>query len=138
MNAAEQVTSFEVANKLAAIAALFKSKFPAARVDLKPWCDSPESQRFLDPESFDLGLHFPGVSRLLRARSILLQIRCHTDPVLLERRAIGIEASGHSYRGQCWRFSTIECWQFDGEQPPMPEGAEELRQFFRQILEVFS
>jgi len=37
MNAAERVHSYTLASKLGAIANLFKSKFPAAVVDLKPW-----------------------------------------------------------------------------------------------------
>lgn len=42
MNAAERVHSYTLASKLGAIANLFKSKFPAAVVDLKPWVNSPK------------------------------------------------------------------------------------------------
>jgi hypothetical protein len=62
----------------------------------------------------------------------------YEDPVDGDLRAIGVEASGHDYKGECWRFSTIENWAFCGDTLPMDDGAENLRQFSRQTLEVFN
>jgi hypothetical protein len=37
VNAAEQARSLQVASKIAAVVNLFKSEFPDAKADLKPW-----------------------------------------------------------------------------------------------------
>lgn len=136
MNAAERVHSYTLASKLGAIANLFKSKFPAAVVDLKPWVNSP--QEALDPHSLDMAFTFPGISRLLQARCILFQIRLHYDPWEGVTRAVGIEALAYNYRGQCWRFSTIDSWEFWGESTPLPDGKQDFREFCRQVLHIFN
>ncbi len=136
MNAAERVHSYILASKLGAIANLFRSKFPAAVVDLKPWVNSPREA--LDPDSLDMAFTFPGVSRLLQARCILLQIRLHQDPYESITRAIGIEALAYDYRGQCWRFSTIADWEFWGIVTPLPDGKQDFREFCHQVLHIFN
>jgi hypothetical protein len=135
MNASEQVHNFATASKIGAVVNLFKRKFPAATVDLKPWVHSPEVANFLDPYSLDLGLHFPGISRLLQARSILFQIRLHAEDSSL--RAVGIEALGYNYRGKCWHFSTIDRWAFWGDPKPIPEGEQDFKEFCQQVLQTF-
>ncbi len=138
MNAAEQARNVDIATKIATVVNLFKNIYPAARSDLKPWVNNSDTRRLLDPDSIDLGFHFPGVSWRLRVRSILFQIRLYEDPVEGDLRAIGIEASGHDYKGERWRFSTVENWQFLGDTLPKDDGAENLREFCRQTLEVFN
>ncbi len=138
MNAAEQAKDFILTNKIAATVNLFKGKYPAARADLKPWLNHPDVMDWLDPDSIDVGFHFPGVSRMLKVRSILCQIRLYQDPVENKRRAIGIEASGHDYRGQRWRFSTIDNWEFTGDTTPLPEAVTEIRDFCRQAIDLFN
>lgn len=138
MNAAEQARNIEVASKIAAVVNLYKSEFPDARVDLKPWTNDPDTRELVDPDSIDLGFHFPGRSRLLQCRSILIQIRFYEDPVEGCRRAIGVEAAGYDHTGQQWRFSTVENWQFVGATSPMPESAEKLKHFCRQVFELFN
>ncbi|NMF59547.1 hypothetical protein [Pseudanabaena yagii] len=138
MNAAEQARNVDIATKIATVVNLFKTIYPAARSDLKPWVNNSDTRRLLDPDSIDLGFHFPGVSWRLRVRSILFQIRLYEDPVEGDLRAIGIEASGHDYKGERWRFSTVENWQFLGDTLPKDDGAENLREFCRQTLEVFN
>ncbi len=136
MNAAERVHSYTIASKLGAIANLFKSKFPAVVIDLKPWVNSP--QEAVDPDSLDIGFTFPGISRLLQAKCILFQIRLHKDPCEGITKAIGIEALAYNYRGQCWRFSTIANWEFWGEITPIPDGEQDFRQFCHQVLDIFN
>jgi hypothetical protein len=142
MNAAEQVRNYTTASKIGAIANLFKSKFPAATIDLKPWLNSSDIWDLLDPNSLDLGFHFPGISRLMQARSILFQIRLHQFPheeqgtVLV--KAVGIDALGYNYRGQCWRFSTIADWTFTGETAPIADGKAEFKDFCSQVLSLFN
>ncbi|WP_017719618.1 hypothetical protein [Kamptonema formosum] len=138
MNAAEKARSFEVASKIAAVVNLFKSEFPGARADLKPWINDPDTQELVDPDSIDIGFHFPGWSRSFQSRSILVQIRFYDDPLNGHRRAIGVEAAGFDHQGKQWRFSTVEDWRFEGSAQPAPAAAEKLKQFCRQIFEVFN
>lgn len=138
MNAADQAIGLEVATKIAAVVNLFKSHFPDARADLKPWANDPDTRNLVDPDSIDIGFHLPGWSRLFQSRSILVQIRFHEDPLAGSRRAIGIEAAGFTHLGEQWRLSTIENWQFVGKTQPVEDIQEKLKQFCRQIFELFN
>ncbi|MFN6568851.1 hypothetical protein A6770_15135 [Nostoc minutum NIES-26] len=138
MNAAEQATNLELANKIATVVNLFKFEFPDAKSDLKPWKNDPETRELVDPDSIDIGFHFPGISKSWRSRSILIQIRFYQDPINNLRRAIGIEVAGFDHRGEAWRLSTVENWSFFGESLPSSEVGDKLKQICRQILEVFN
>jgi hypothetical protein len=138
VNAAEQVKNFELASKIAAAVNVFKLQFPDARADLKPWIDDPDTRELVDPDSLDIGFHFPGWSRSLQSRSILVQIRFYEDPLDGSRRAIGVEAAGYDHKGQQWRFSTVENWRFVGATEPVAEVGEKLKNFCRQIFELFN
>ena len=138
MNAAEQATNLALASKIASVVNLFKSEFPAIRADLKPWRNDPETRELVDPDSIDIGFHFPGRSRSFQSRSILVQIRFHQDPLNNSRSCIGVETFGFDHRGKQWRFSTVEDWRFEGESVPESEAGEKLKQFCRQIVELFN
>ncbi|WP_088890272.1 hypothetical protein [Leptolyngbya ohadii] len=138
MNAAEQAIGLELATKIAAVVNLFKAQFPDARADLKPWANDPDTRDLVDPDSIDIGFHFPGWSRRLQSRSVLVQIRFYQDPVAETKRAIGIEAAGFTHLGEQWRMSTIENWQFVGKVEPIEEMKEQIREFCRQSFEVFN
>ena len=138
MNAAEQASTIEFASKIAAIVGLFKSQLPDLSADLKPWSNDPETQHLIDPNSFDIGFHFPGVSRLFQCRSLLIQIRLHQDTDTDQIRAIGLEVAGFDHRGQQWRLSTIDDWRFEGNIIPEPTSGESLRSCCRQVFEVFN
>ncbi|WP_338038210.1 alpha/beta hydrolase [Neosynechococcus sphagnicola] len=133
MNAVEQAKSLEFASKIAAVVNLFQAEFPDARVDLKPWSNDPDTRQFIDPDSIDLGFHFPGWSRKLQSRSILVQIRLHCDGMETAQRIIGVEAEGFDHRGQAWRLSTIGNWQFVGEAEPAAEVCDKLKHFCREV-----
>lgn len=138
MNAAEQATNLELASKIATVVNLFKFEFPDAKSDLKPWQNDPDTRELVDPDSIDIGFHFPGVSKSWRSRSVLIQIRFHQDSITKSRRAIGLEVAGFDHRGEVWRLSTVENWGFVGESAPSPEIGDRLKQVCRQILEVFT
>ncbi|QLE58284.1 hypothetical protein [Nostoc sp. TCL26-01] len=138
MNASEQATNLELASKIATAVNLFKFEFPDAKSDLKPWKNDPETRELVDPESIDIGFHFPGVSKSWRSRSVLIQIRFYQDPITKLRRAIGMEVAGFDHRGEVWRLSTVENWSFVGEVSPTSEVGEKLKLVCRQILEVFN
>lgn len=143
MNAAEQATSIEFASKIATVVRLFKSAFPDLRVDLKPWTNDRDTRSLVDPDSIDLGFHFPGLSRLFHCRSLLVQIRFHQD---LEdddsegqaRRVIGIEIAGFDHQGKQWTFSTIHQWVFMGKLVPEQAVGDRLKECCRQVFNVFS
>ncbi len=138
MNAAEQASTIEFASKIAATIGLFKSELPDLRADLKPWLNDPTTRDLIDPDSVDIGFHFPGVSRLFQCRSLLIQIRLHQDVETDQRRAIGLEVSGFDHQGQRWRLSTINDWRFEGVIVPEPTSGESLRNCCRQVFEVFN
>lgn len=146
MNAAELATTLETTSKIAAIVNLFKSEFPDARVDLKPWCNDADTRRLVDPHSLDIGFHLPGWSPRYACRSILVQIRLHgeepeetgeprsTHPPHL----IGLEIVGFSYEGEEWRLSTIAQWQFLGNKQPVAEIQDKFRHFCRQVFILYT
>ncbi|MBD1848877.1 hypothetical protein H6F87_02440 [Cyanobacteria bacterium FACHB-502] len=138
MNAAEQAIGLELATKIAAVVNLFKAQFPDARADLKPWANDPDTRDLVDPDSIDIGFHFPGWSRRLQSRSVLVQIRFYQDPGTKKNRAIGIEAAGFTHLGEQWRMSTIENWQFVGKTEPIEEMKGQIREFCRQSFELFN
>ena len=138
VNAAEQANSIEFASKIATVVGLFKGEFPDLRVDLKPWANDRETRDLVDPDSIDLGFHFPGVSRLFRCRSLLVQIRLHPDPDTEELRVIGLEVAGFYNRGKQWTLSTIDNWSFAGSVSPDPTCGERLKQCCRQTLALFA
>lgn len=138
MNAAEMATSLEFASKIATIVNLFKREFPDAKSDLKPWQNDPDTRELVDPDSIDIGFHFPGISRSWRSRSLLFQIRLHRDPISNLRRVIGVEVAGFDHRGEAWRLSTVENWNFVGRTQPSEEIQERLKKFCLHILEIFN
>ena len=138
MNAAEMATNLEFASKIATVVNLFKFEFPDARSDLKPWRNDPETRELVDPDSIDIGFHFPGISKSWQSRSILIQIRFYQDSINDLRRAIGVEIAGFNHLGEQWRLSTVENWSFVGEVHPTPEIGEKLKYFCQQILDLFN
>lgn len=138
MNAAQQATSIEVASKIAAVVNSFKSEFPDAKADLKPWQNDADTRELVDPDSIDIGFHLPGWSRRFQCRSMLVQIRFHQDPEEGLRRAIGLEVAGFNHQGLAWRFSTVEDWSIVGEYQPVSEMTEKLKRFARQVFELFN
>ncbi|MGG6294748.1 hypothetical protein ACQ4M4_10005 [Leptolyngbya sp. AN02str] len=138
MNAAEQATGLELATKIASVVSLFKSQFPDARADLKPWANDPDTRELIDPDSIDIGFHLPGWSPRYQCRSMLVQIRFFDDELESDRRVIGVEVVGFSHQGEQWRLSTIDDWHIVGSKQPIDEIGDKLKQFCRQMFELFN
>lgn len=138
MNASERAKGLEMTTKIAATVNLFKAQFPDAKADLKPWRNDPDTRKLIDPDSIDIGFHFPGYSRRFQSNSMLVQIRFHQDSSDNKERLIGIEITGFSHQGQTWRLSTIEYWQFVGSTRPVEDARQKLKFFCRQVFELFN
>lgn len=138
MNAAEKAQSVDAASKIASVVNQFKSEFPDARADLNPWADDQDTLELVDPDSIDIGFHFPGYSRRFQSRSILVQIRFHTDDTAQIHRAIGVELAGFDHRGKQWQLSTVHNWRAEGENAPVAEVQEKFRRFCRTIYDLFN
>jgi hypothetical protein len=140
MNASEQALSLEITSKIASIVNLFRQEFPDAHADLRPWANDADTRDLVDPNSIDIGFHFPGWSPRFQSRSILVQIRLLSDQDHDPNatKAIGAELSGFSYAGKQWRLSTVQTWEFAGEKTPNVETQFQLKRFCRKLLEVFN
>jgi hypothetical protein len=137
MNASEQAKGLETTSKIAAVIHLFKSRFPDAKPDLKPWLNDPDTQEMVDPYSIDIGFHLPGWSPRFQSRSMLVQLRFHPDPQDQSQRLIGIETVGINHQGLAWRLATVDNWQVVGQSLPAADIGEKLRDFCRAVFELF-
>ncbi len=138
MNASERAKGLNVATKIASVVNLFKVQFPDAKADLKPWKNDPDTRELVDPDSIDIGFHFPGWSRRFQSKSILVQIRFYKDPCEDEEKLIGLETCGFSHIGEAWRLSTVENWQFSGRCQPTEDVKQKLKLFCCQVFELFN
>jgi hypothetical protein len=138
VNASERAKGLELATKIASIVNLFKIQFPDAKADLKPWKNDPDTREKIDPNSIDIGFHFPGWSRRFQSNSILVQIRFYQDPLDKREKLIGVETAGFSHLGQAWQLSTVENWQLSGQCLPADEVEQKLKLFCRQVFELFN
>ncbi|MEM8828387.1 MAG: hypothetical protein AAGE96_03400 [Cyanobacteria bacterium P01_G01_bin.19] len=138
MNASERAKGLNTATKIASTVTLFKAQFPDAKADLKPWQNDPDTRELVDPDSIDIGFHFPGWSRRYQSNSILVQIRFYKDPAEQKEKFIGIETSGFSYIGEAWKFSTIDSWKCVGQCQPTEDAEQQLKLFCRQVFELFN
>ncbi len=137
MNAFEQVKSLAMISKVEAIVYSFRSQFPECIADLKPWVRNDETKYFSDPNSIDIGFHFPNANFSCRCRSILMQVKIRLNSEQQDYKAVGIELSGYEAYREQWQFSTIGYWQFSGASKPTSQAQELLKQVCCQILQLF-
>jgi hypothetical protein len=138
LNASERAKGLDITTKIASVVNLFKAQFPDVKADLKPWKNDPNTRELVDPDSIDIGFHFPGWSPRIQCNSILVQIRFYKDPLEQTEKFIGLETAGFSHVGQAWRFSTVENWQLLGQYQPTAQVEDKLKIFSRQVFELFS
>jgi hypothetical protein len=138
LNASERAKGLDITTKIASVINLFKAQFPDVKADLKPWKNDPDTRELVDPDSIDIGFHFPGWNPRIQCNSILVQIRFYKDPLEETEKFIGLETAGFSHVGQAWRFSTVENWQLLGKYQPTGQVEDKLKIFSRQVFELFS
>ncbi|WP_159460641.1 hypothetical protein [Calothrix rhizosoleniae] len=124
-------------SKIEAIVYSFRAKFPDCFADLKPWAKNDTTKQFTDPNSIDIGFHFPNANFDCRCRSILMQVRIHRDFEQQDYKAVGIQLSGYEAYREQWQFSTIGHWEFSGISNPTSEAQELLKQVCCQIIQLF-
>lgn len=143
MNAAEQVRSLELAQAIASAATLFREHFPDARANLNPWRDDPQTRAFGENETLDLSFHFPGWSPRIQCRSVLVQLRLAAPPAALEPsppqrpHLLGVTLRGLTYADERWSMATVGDWRASGSHLPSAAVEQVLRQFCRQLFELF-
>ncbi len=139
MNAADQARSLDLAQAIASVVSLFRSRFPAARANLTPWRDDPQTRAFQEQESLDLSFHFPGWSPRLQCRSLLVQLRLDRPASGSDRRPrlLGVTIRGLTYDSERWRLATVGDWLPAGRHLPQPEVSESLRQVCLELFALF-
>ncbi|MEB3266402.1 MAG: hypothetical protein VKN13_07305 [Cyanobacteriota bacterium] len=138
MNAADQAHSLELTQAIAAVVALFRARFPAARANLRPWRDDPLTRAFHEPDSLDFSLDFPGWSPRLQCRTLLVQLQL--DPVAgagARPLLLGVLVRGLTTEGERWRLATLGDWQPAGSHLPAEAVVDQLQQVCRQLFELF-
>jgi len=149
MNAADQARSLELAQAIASAAALFRSRFPAARANLTPWRDDPQTRAWAEAESVDLSFHFPGWNPSNQCRSMLVQLRLEQPPMPIARsgsgsparesrpRLLGVVIRGLTYESERWRLATVGDWLPSGSHLPHPQVVDHLQQVCRSLFALF-
>lgn len=139
MNAADQARSLELAQAIASVVTLFRGHFPAARANLTPWRDDPQTRAFQESESLDLSFHFPGWSPRLQCRSLLVQLRLDRPAVATtcRPRLLGVTIRGLTYESERWRLATLGDWQPSGSHLPQEQVTVSLQQICRELFDLF-
>ncbi len=141
LNAGEAVDSVALAQALASAVTFVRQRFPAARVNLSPWRDDPQTRRWQETETLDLAFHFPGWSPRLECRSLLMQLRLKPGSDADARNApalLGVLMRGMTYDGERWRLATMGDWEPEGSHLPQPEQVQQLRGICRDLFDLFS
>ena len=137
MNAADQARSLDLAQAIASAAALFRTHFPAARANLTPWRDDPQTRAWAEAESVDLSFHFPGWNPRNQCRSMLVQLRLAGAPACGRPRLVGVLIRGLTYESERWRLATVGEWQPSGSHLPAPQVVDALQQVCRELFDLF-
>ena len=137
MNAAEAIHSVPQAQALASSVTLGRQHFPAAKPNLRPWRDDPQTRQWTEQETLDFSFHFPGWSPRLECRSLLLQLRLQADPREQSSPLLGVLMRGMTYDGERWRLATVGDWQPSGRHLPQPDQVLHLQQICRDLHALF-
>ena len=137
MNAGESVHSVARMRALASTITLVRRQFPAAKANLSPWRDDPQTRQWSETESLDLSFHFPGWSPRLECRSLLMQLRISSERGDEQLRLLGVLMRGMTYDGERWRLATVGVWLPEGPHLPQQHQVKQLQQICRELFELF-
>ena len=135
MNASSNVSNFEIANKVASTATLFRKYFPDASVNFSPWDNSNDKEKV---DTLDFAFHFPGWSPLIECRAVLLQLRIENNSNNGVPKLLGIIMRGMIIPSERWRVATIGEWEMTGSHLPQKEQKDNLFLVCEELYKLFS
>ena len=135
MNASANVRNFDIANKIASTASLFRKYFPDAKVNFSPWDSSIEKDWF---DSIDFSFHFPGWSPSIECRAILLQLRIDNDEKNRVPKLLGIQMTGILIPKERWKVATLGKWEMTGTHLPQKTQKDNLFLVCKELYKLFS
>ena len=135
MNASSNVSNFDIANKIASTASLFRKYFPDAKVSFSPWDNSYESDFF---DTIDFLFHFPGWSPCMECKAILLQLRIDQTEESSVPKLLGIIMRGMIQPKERWRVATFGKWEMTGSHLPEKIQKDNLFLVCQELYKLFS
>ena len=135
MNASSNVSNFEIANKVASTATLFRKYFTDASVNFSPWDNSNDGAKL---DTLDFAFHFPGWSPLIECRAIILQLRIENANDNRVPKLLGIIMRGMIIPSERWRVATIGEWEMTGTHLPQKEQKDNLFLVCKELYKLFS
>ena len=134
MNASSNVRNFNIANKIASTAVLFRKYFPDAKVNFSPWDNINDNQFF---DTIDFSFQFPGWSPCLECRAILLQLRIDEGDNEVPK-LLGIVMKGMILPNERWRVATVGKWEMTGSHLPQQAQIDDLFSVCKELYKLFS
>ena len=133
MNASSIISNFDIANKIASTAVLFRKYFPDAKVNFSPWDNSKDNN---DYDTIDFSFQFPGWSPNLECKAILLQLSVDNDKE--EPKLLGIIMKGILIPKERWRVATVGKWEMTGTHLPQKAQKDNLFLVCQELYKLFS
>ena len=139
MNSAEKKLNLTSVKALASVATIVRKYFPTASVNLAPWSNDTETQKWLDPNTFDLAFHFPGWNPNLQCRALLIQLIVGgANPLEKSPSLQGVIMRGMTFEGERWRLVTLGNWEPSGSFLPKAEVKHHLHAICKDLFALFS
>ena len=135
MNASSNVSNFEIANKVATTAALFRRYFPDASVNFSPW-DSSNDKDWLD--TIDFSFHFTGWSPGVECSVVLLHLIIEKNFETGAPKLLGVIMRGIIISAERWRVTTVGEWEMTGTDLPEKDQKDNLFLVCKELYNLFS
>ena len=135
MNASSIVSNFDIANKIASTAVLFRKYFPDAKVNFSPW-DKCNDNKICD--TIDFSFQFPGWSPSLECMAILLQLSIEDNHVNEDPKLLGVMMRGILIPKERWRVATVGKWEMTGSHLPQKAQTDNLFLVCKELYKLFS
>ena len=135
MNASANVSNFDIANKIASTASLFRIYFPEAKVDFSPKDSSSMDNLF---DTLDFSFNFPGWKPSIECKAIDLQLRIDSCSEAKVPKLLGIVMKGNLLAKERWRFASIGEWEMTGKHLPEKIQKDNLLLVCKELYKLFS
>ena len=135
MNASSIVGDFEIANKIASTAVLFRKYFPDANVNFSPW-DKSKDENICN--TLDFSFQFPGWRPNLECKAILLQLSIENNSHNGNPKLLGIIMKGILIPKERWMVATVGKWEMTGTHLPQKAQKDNLFMVCKELYKLFS